>query len=120
MNDLLDAFPYDNAAIYVAPDDKARLVSLLIELNFDVGGRTLVNSLHNAPDLVIVLPGAFEPLPTNLAVVVSINSGDAAKERFPVPNVTKGASEYRDKIVRFLSAKKRCVMHCPSSRSVHD
>lgn len=89
INDLLDAFPYDKAAIYVSPENKNNLQFLLRELNFDVGGRILINRIDTRVDLVIVhRRRASEPSLLRPAVVVSINGG-GAEEKFPKPNITK-------------------------------
>jgi hypothetical protein len=135
MNDLLNAFPYKKAAIYVIKTKKTLLKSLLKELNYNVGGRTdrnndvigqiLIGCLDKDVDLVIVLPGATGPVTSRPIVVINIkqakpsptkiNTGAANDEIFPLPNVTKGAASYSDKIVRFLSARTRRVISCHSS-----
>ena len=111
INDLLDAFPYDKAAIYLTPENKIKLLPLLRELNFEVGTRILINRIDSRVDLVIVHRHAPEPSFLRPVVVVSINGTDH-ESQFPTPNTTSNGGGYTQKIQRFLSSKKRRVMIC--------
>ena len=109
LNDILDAFPFHKAAVFVDPSVEEALTLLLQELNF--GAQVLVNRMSERVNLVVSLRPQALPRPASPAVVIHFN-GRKGLEQFPTPNVTKGASSYSEKIIRFLAAKRRAILTC--------
>jgi len=112
LNDILDAFPFTEAAIEVPSRQKTPMSNLLRELNMDMS-KISVNppAISSEVDLVVVMGGAELPRLPTLGVVIEMN-GRSSHPPFPLPNKTPESAEYSEKILRFLTAKKRDVLRC--------
>lgn len=113
LADILDAFPFTKAAVRVPPRHMQHLQELLADLKFDMSDISVnPHTVHTKVDLVVTMHGACDNLPTSLTAVVIEMNGKARYPPFPLPNKTPGSAGYSEKIIRFLSAKRRSVVVC--------
>ena len=117
IDDVLNAFPYKRAAVYVAKEHDTRVRALFGELNFRdllINPKSGEGALKDV-DLVIVHRDARLPAVPHPTVVIKVNSPHTSTlPLVPMPNASRGAANYREKLARFLGAKHRDIVRCVS------